>query len=268
MRVALTTLRENKKLLACSRPSLLGSMMHAAQLGLDVGGALGLAYLIPYGREAKLVIGYKGLVELAYRSGRVENIEARVVNSKDDFALALGTSPSITHIPNLKQKGELVGVYAVAHMKGGGLHFEHMTKQQIDAIRNRSKAKSDGPWVTDYEEMAKKTVVRRLVKLLPLSVEVSKAVALDEAAEAGLPQATIDLPEEDYNVQEDGDRDTPPTSPSEGAEGEDTPPPAAPPKKRGRPKKKPETKKEEFVECLICGGDANLCGCEPGMGEA
>ena len=200
MRVALTTLKENDKLMQCSQPSLLASMMNAAQLGLDPGGIMGHAYLIPYGRECKLIVGYKGLVELAYRSGKVRTIEARVVSSKDIFGLELGTQPHIKHIPTLTDSGEFSGVYAVAHMKDGGVHFEHMTKKQVDAIKNRSRAKNDGPWKTDYEEMAKKTVVRRLVKLLPLSVEVSKAVVLDEQAEAGLPQSVVDLPDADFTV--------------------------------------------------------------------
>jgi len=240
MRVALTTLRETPKLMQCTRPSLLGAMMHAAQLGLDVGGAMGLAYLIPYGKDCKLVVGYKGLVELVYRSGKVRNIEARVVNSKDRFDLELGTQPRIKHVPALSQKGEFSGVYAVAHMRDGGVHFEHMTKEQVNAIKNRSRAKNDGPWTTDYEEMAKKTVVRRLVKLLPLSVEVSKAVVLDEQAEAGLPQKIDELPEADFEVvKPEPDAVLPPAAPApEESGGEELASPPAPPKKRrGRPKK-------------------------------
>ena len=260
MRVALTTLRETPKLLQCTRPSLLASMMHAAQLGLDVGGAMGLAYLIPYGHECKLIVGYKGLVELVYRSNKVRNIEARVVSTTDRFDIELGTTPRIKHIPALAEKGEFAGVYAVAHMKDGGIHFEHMTKAQVNAIRDRSRAKNDGPWKTDYEEMAKKTVVRRLVKLLPLSVEVSKAVVLDEQAEAGLPQKIDDLPEADFTVTEPEAVPPAATAPEEPGEGDKAPSPA-PPKKRGRPRK---NEAPEFVECIQCGGNANLCGCEPG----
>lgn len=149
---------------------------------------LGYAYLIPYKGVATLIPGYKGLLDLARRSGRIISIEARVVHAKDRFRFAFGLKPVLEHTPTQDaDSGELTAAYAVAHLKDGGQQWEVMWKREIDAIRQRSRASSSGPWVTDYEEMAKKTVLRRLCKMLPASVELQQAVAMDERAEVGLP---------------------------------------------------------------------------------
>jgi recombination protein RecT len=196
-RIAMTSIQHTPKLLDCTPESLLGSVLTCTQLGLEPDGVSGRAYLIPYKDKCTLIVGYKGLMELARRSGEVQALEARVVHENDEFDYAYGDNPFIKHKPSLfTEPGKMIAAYAVATMKGGLRQLEVMSKKDIDGIRARSKAKKDGPWVTDYDEMAKKTVIRRLCKYLPSSAELSQAIALDEQAERGIPQnvAVIDVP--------------------------------------------------------------------------
>lgn len=194
LRIAMTSIRRTPKLLACNQQSLLGAVMQAAQLGLECDGVLGHAYLVPFKDEVQLIVGYKGLVDLARRSGQLSTIFARVVYAKDQFEYAYGLSERLEHIPSGEaEPGEVVAVYAVARLKDGGTQFEVMSRGEVDKIRERSRAKDDGPWITDFAEMAKKTVLRRLCKMLPASVELARAVALDERADLGLPQQLEDV---------------------------------------------------------------------------
>lgn len=185
-RIALTTIRTNPKLLECSVPSLLGAVMQAAQLGLEPG-LIGHCYLVPFKNgktgqsEVQFIIGYKGMIDLARRSGQIENIYAHAVYSNDEFDYELGLEPKLKHKPYMNgDRGEFIGVYAVAHFKGGGYQFEFMPKEEIEKRRKRSKAANAGPWVTDYEEMAKKTVIRHMWKYLPISIEIQQQAAQDE----------------------------------------------------------------------------------------
>lgn len=204
IRVALTSIQKTPKLLECDQISLLGCIVQAAQLGLEPDGITGFAYLVPFWNSAKkitevqLIPGYKGLMNLARRSGEIGAIEARVVYQKDKFDFAFGLKPILVHVPYQNaDSGSITHVYAIAHFKDGSMpQYDVMTLEDIDKIRNRSKAKTAGPWVTDFEEMAKKTVIRRLLKYAPTSVEVQSAIALDERAEAGIPQdlsAVVDV---------------------------------------------------------------------------
>lgn len=194
LRIAMTSIRRTPKLASCSQASLLGAVMTAAQLGLEPDGVLGMAYLVPFKEEVQLIVGFKGLLDLARRSGQISTIFARVVHVKDAFEFSYGLNERLEHIPTRENDpGELVAVYAVARLKDGGQQFEVMTKREIDQIREQSRAKDDGPWVTHYEEMAKKTVLRRLCKMLPASVEMARAVSLDERADIGLSQNLEDV---------------------------------------------------------------------------
>lgn len=178
-RIALTTIRTTPKLLECSVPSLLGAVMQAAQLGLEPG-LLGHCYIVPYGKEATFIIGYKGMIDLARRSGQIVNIYAHAVYEKDEFDYELGLQPKLSHKPKMEgDRGQFIGAYAVAHFKDGGYQFEFMPKSEIEKRRARSAAakSSYSPWTTDYEEMAKKTVIRHMWKYLPISVEIQTAVA-------------------------------------------------------------------------------------------
>lgn len=191
-RVLVSTIARTPKLQQCAKSpegiaSLLQAIQQAAQLGLEPTGVLGSAYLVPFENrkknivEAQLIVGYRGLIDLARRSGQIESIEARVVHSNDRFKALLGSESKLEHEPAWEgEPGTFKCVYAVAKLKGGQEQIEVMTKAQVDAIRSRSKAAGSGPWVTDYEEMARKTVVRRIAKYLPLTPELADAFALDD----------------------------------------------------------------------------------------
>ncbi len=184
IRVAIAAAGRTPALLKCTPASLLNSVMQAAQVGLEPGSALGEAYLVPYKDTCQLIIGYRGLISLARRSGQIVSIEAHVVHEKDQFTCKYGLDSVLVHEPDWSaDPGEVVAVYAVAKLKDGGTQLEVMTKAQVDAIRSRSKASGSGPWVSDYPEMARKTVVRRLCKYLPLSIELAEAISIDEASE-------------------------------------------------------------------------------------
>lgn len=188
VRIAQTAVTKNPALLQCDRESFGTAVLQAAELGLDPGGALGHAYLVPYKNTCTLIVSFKGMVALARRSGEIVSIEARAVYEKDTFDFEYGLDSKLKHLPYLDgDPGKLRFVYAVAKLKDGGVQFEVMTRTQIDAIRGRSRASSSGPWVTDYDEMAKKTVVRRLFKMLPVSVELASALVDDDARDFGEP---------------------------------------------------------------------------------
>ncbi|OIK20281.1 recombination protein RecT [Bacillus amyloliquefaciens] len=184
-RIALTTIRTNPALLECTIPSLLGAVMQSAQLGLEPG-LIGHCYFVPFWnnkekrRDVQFIIGYKGMIDLARRSGHIESIYAHAVYETDEFDYELGLHPKLVHKPATGQRGAITHVYAVAHFKDGGYQFEVFSKDDIEKTRKRSKASDNGPWKTDYEEMAKKTVIRRMWKYLPISIEIQQQVAQDE----------------------------------------------------------------------------------------
>jgi recombination protein RecT len=198
-RVALTEVRKNPALARCDQTSFLGALMTCAQLGLEPGGPLGHAYLVPFENrkkgitEVQFIVGYRGMIELARRSGLLDSIEARPVYEGDKFEVTLGLYGNLRHTPdfdnpNRVQQDKLRFVYAVAKLKDGGVQFDVMSRREIEAVRAQSRAGTSGPWVTHFEAMALKTVVRRLFKWLPMSIEVATAIEADERAELGLPQ--------------------------------------------------------------------------------
>lgn len=158
LKVALTSVNKTPTLLGCTKESLLQSIMMAAELGLEPGGMLGEGYLVPYGKICQFLPGYRGLISLARRSGQIVSLEAHIVHERDKFTYELGLESKLIHVPNLDDEdlGSMKFAYAVAKLVGGGVQFEVMSKAQIDAIRRRSKAGNSGPWVSDYEEMARK----------------------------------------------------------------------------------------------------------------
>jgi recombination protein RecT len=192
-RIALTEVRKNPKLAQCDQASFLGAIMQCAQLGLEPGSALGHAYLLPFENrqkritEVQFIVGYRGMIDLARRSGQILSLEARAVYEADEFHVELGLNPDLRHVPawDVEDRGELQFVYAVAKLKDGGTQFDVMSRADIDRIRKRSKASTSGPWVTDYEAMAKKTIIRQLFKYLPVSIELATAVDLDQQADKG-----------------------------------------------------------------------------------
>lgn len=187
-RIALTEFRKTPQLAKCNPHSFLGAVIQCAQLGLEPGSGLGHAYLLPFKQEVQFIIGYRGMIDLARRSGQIVSLQAHAVFEGDHFDFAYGLDERLEHVPtsNMESRGGLIAVYAVAKLKGGGHQVEVMWKSEVDQIRSQSKAGNSGPWQSHYEEMAKKTVIRRLFKYLPVSVEMQKATMLDEQAESGL----------------------------------------------------------------------------------
>lgn len=187
-RVMSMALYRTPALKECTPDSIAACMVQAAELGLEPGSVLQHAYLIPRknknlnnAKECTLVPSYRGLIELVRRSGKLKSISARVVYEKDQFELVYtADKPNVMHRPCLDgDAGKPRMFYAVAVMDGGAVEFEAMTNQQVEAIRSRSEAKDSGPWVSDHEEMAKKTVLKRLLKRLPVSTELARAIEID-----------------------------------------------------------------------------------------
>lgn len=233
-RIATTEMRKVPKLGACDPMSFLGAVIQCAQLGLEPGNALGHAYILPFDKrekvgnqwrtvrtEAQVIIGYRGMIDLARRSGQIVSIDARAVYEGDKFECLLGLDPKINHEPdwqnvNRADPAKLRFVYAVAKLKDGGVQFDVMSRAEVEGIRARSKSADNGPWVTDFPAMALKTVVRRLFKFLPVSIEIQRAVGLDELAEAGLSQQNAGILDGDYiTAADDVQQDTlPPDGPT------------------------------------------------------
>lgn len=197
IRVAMTAFSRTPQLQECSVISIVGCVIQASELGLELTGPLGQAYMVPRwnkntrSKEANFQVGYRGLVDLGYRSGRLESFPAHVVYENDLFSFQYGTKPHLKHVPTEGEPGAIRAFYAVINMKGGASDFEVMTVKQIESHRDRyadkqSIEKGYSPWVTAFEEMGKKTVVRRLAKRCPMSIEFQKAVAVDEYNEAGV----------------------------------------------------------------------------------
>jgi recombination protein RecT len=189
--VTITAFAKNPDLAECDATSVIMAVLDAAALGLEPTGSLSQAWLIPYkGKDdkrpkAQLMIGVRGLEELARRSGKIASITSRVVYEADDFAVHYGTDERIVHVPafDTSDPTKITHVYAIAQYTDGRKTFDVMTKEQVDGIRARSRSRNYGPWVSDYAEMARKTVVRRLAKTLPLSIEAREAIERDDERE-------------------------------------------------------------------------------------
>ena len=180
---ALLVISENPLLQKCTNISLLKTLMDMAQLDLDPTPALGEAYIVPYKTEAKLIIGYRGLIALTRRSGEIKQIVARVVREGDEFDYSFGLNEDITHRPKTSSKdAKITHVYAIATLQDGTKQFDVMDSDEIAKIRNSSRSGFGeySPWTTFFDEMAKKTVVRRLFKMLPTSKVIQDAAAIDE----------------------------------------------------------------------------------------
>ena len=215
LRVSMTAIRNNPKLLDCSQQSLLACIMGCATLGLEPEPFLGQAYMVPYFNkkknclEAQLIPGYRGYITLARRSGEVQSVQAQVVYENDFFNLQYGLRETLDHTPAEGDRGEVKGAYVIFRYKDGSYSFDYMPKSDIDKIKGRSKSANSGPWVTDYPEMAKKTVIRRHVKLAPLSVELAKATEMETLALAGESQEDLFIPPDEVVVSESSPKTEP-----------------------------------------------------------
>jgi recombination protein RecT len=205
LRVVITVLQSTPALLDCDRASLFRAVMTCAQLGLEPDGVLGQAWLVPSRGKVQLVPGYWGFIALARNSGLVTSINAQAVHRNDYFDYAYGLNERLEHIPAGGDRGEITHFYAYAKFKDGGHHFDVMSKAEVDAVRDRS-AGYQAYLVNSYDEMGKKTVIRRIAQYLPLAVQ--KAAALADLHEAGrhaalddLGEIVVDLPETEEKAE-------------------------------------------------------------------
>ena len=207
-RITLSALSTTPKLAECSPKSFLGAMMTAAQLGVEPNTPLGQAYLIPYRNkgnlECQFQLGYKGLIDLAYRSGEVKTIQAHTVHENDEFDYELGLEPKLHHVPAKKDRGAPAYFYAVFHTKDGGYGFEVMSYEDVEAhARKYSKAYNNGPWQTNFEEMAKKTVLKRVLKYAPMKTDFVRALSADETIKETISPDMYEEPEVVIEVDAD-----------------------------------------------------------------
>ena len=193
--MAISAYNQTPELADCSVPSILSCCLRCASLGLEPSAVdgLGRAYILPYrnrktgGREAQFILGKNGMVELVQRSGQVRALRTQCVYEGDEFDYWEDESGvHFSYRPNLEAdhgRDHMRLVYVSAQLRDGGLVFLAMSRKEVDEVRARSKASNYGPWQTDYEAMAEKTVLRRAFNrgMLPRSVEVAQAVASDEA---------------------------------------------------------------------------------------
>jgi recombination protein RecT len=200
-RMVLSAISTNPQLGSCTPSSFLGAMMSAAQLGLEPNTPLGQAYILPYKNkgtlEAQFQLGYKGLIDLAYRSGEVELVQAQIVYANDTFHCEYGLEPKLTHIPADSDRGEAIKVYAMFKTKSGGYGFEVMS---MDDVRkhaqkySKSFGSSFSPWATNFEEMAKKTVLKKCLKYAPLKSDFVKGVVQDGTIKNEVSDDMYDVP--------------------------------------------------------------------------
>jgi len=196
-RIAITAITRTPKLADCDQASFFRCLMDLSQWGLEPDGRQ--AHLIPFNNrkrgvvECQLIVDYKGLVELVMRTGKVSNIHADVVCENDVFDYDRGEI--VSHKIDFKQpRGEVYAAYALIRFKDGSEKCEVMSKEDIEAIRNRSKAGRSGPWVTDWNEMAKKTAFRRVSKWVSLSAEIRDAIAVDDKQFEGIVEGVVSTP--------------------------------------------------------------------------
>jgi recombination protein RecT len=191
LRLAVTSIRRNPALLDCTRDSLFGAICDASTLGLEIDGTLGHAYLVPFKHQCTLIPGYKGLLKLVHNTGTVKDITCEVVYACDKFEYRLGDDARIEHIPACDREDRedqpIRFVYLVVRLLSGGMQRRVWSKSRIDRHGRKysqayKKGKPDSAWVTDWESMAKKTLIREMVNrgLLPVSVELARMMAREE----------------------------------------------------------------------------------------
>jgi recombination protein RecT len=183
----------NPELAACDTGSLVASTLEAAQFGLEFGSKQH-SYLVPFKGQCTFMPSYRGLIHAAKRSGETKDIRAEAVYEKDQFEYELGIEKTIRHKPAIGERGALMAVYAVVKFADGSVDFEVMSKSQVDHIKGKSSSPK-GPWTTDYDEMAKKTVIKRICKRLDMGDVVSNIISYDNRYEEVPPTPQMRMPE-------------------------------------------------------------------------
>lgn len=207
-RIALTSIRQNQKLLNCEQMSLLAAVMQSAQLGLEPNTPLGEAYIIPYGKEAQFQVGYKGIISLAHRTGEYQSIYAHEVYKNDKFEYAYGLDKKLIHVPADEPEGDPIYYYAVYKLKNGGMDFVVWSAKKIEGhAKKYSQAYQKGwttPWKTDFPAMAKKTVLKEVLKYAPKSAEMAKALVADETVKHEIAADMSEVPSVIIEVEAEG----------------------------------------------------------------
>lgn len=200
-RIVVSALSTTPKLQDCHPMTFIGAMMTAAQLGLEPNTPLGQAWLIPYWNnkarrfDCQFQLGYKGMIDLAYRSGQIKSIQSHVVYENDKFDYSFGLSPTLSHVPAIKDRGVPVAVYAVFETKDGGYGYEVMSWDDVISHGQRfSKSFDAGPWQSNTEEMAKKTVLKKVLKYAPLSSEFIRGEIADGSVKDQIAEDMSDIP--------------------------------------------------------------------------
>ena len=229
--VVLHAVNRNEDLQRCTLESVLDAIRVSATLKLEPTGILGEGYLISYGGKAQFEAGYRGLMKLARRSGLVAAMDAQIVYMADPFAIDLGTEPRISHQPTTEgTRGNYRGAYAWARLTMGELVIEWMTDADIQAVRKSSRngTGTSSPWVNHFGEMARKTVIKRLMKRLPLGTDAEAALTheaeLDAVPAVVRPSRTISAIHERLGIKPAPEPSDEPTVPDE-----PTPSPASEP---------------------------------------
>lgn len=192
-RIALSALNNTPQLQRCTPMSFISALLNAAQLGLEVNSPLGQAYLIPYKNkgtlECQFQLGYKGLIDLAYRSGQIQTIQAQTVCENDFFEFEYGLNSKLVHKPAFSDRGAPIYFYGLFKTTNGGFGFSVMSKADMDsfaATYSKALGTSYSPWKTNYEEMAKKSVIKQALKYAPIKTEFQRALATDETIKTKL----------------------------------------------------------------------------------
>jgi len=182
VRIAQTMVKKNPRLGECHPHTVLGSIMLASQLGLEPNTPLGQCYIIPYKKDAQFQLGYKGLIDLCYRTNKYKTIYAMPVYDEDEFDYQYGLNPDLTHIPGVrKDTSEPIAYYAVYKLENGGQDFRVLTRKDAEKHgRKFSKTFAKGPWQTDFDSMAMKTVIKQVLKYAPTTVELAQLDGLDD----------------------------------------------------------------------------------------
>lgn len=180
--VVMNAIRRTPKLAECTVSSVVEAVTKCAELALEPNGPLQHAALVPYKGECKLILMYKGTLHLMYRGGGLKDAAAHIVYEGDKFSGQLGTNPEVTHAISFAKKGKPIGAYAVLNYSNGGQHIEAMNIDEIEKVRASSQA-SKGPWFDWWDEMARKTVLKRGAKMAPMGVNMqllAKAAEYDD----------------------------------------------------------------------------------------
>ena len=237
-RMALTAINVNPGLAECTPKSFMAALMTAAQLGLEPNTPLGQAYLIPFNnsrkdsrtgqwikvKEVQFQLGYKGLIELAHRSGQFQVIMAQAVHANDEFRYELGLDPKLVHVPVLDNRGDVILYYGMYRLTNGGYGMDVMSKSDITAHRNKfsqASLKGKSPWDDNFDAMAKKTVLKQLLKFAPISVEFFRELAQDDSVRTEIDPNMGELPSEsvfepEYTVLDENGKEV--TEETEGAD--------------------------------------------------